>query len=62
MINRLADLDLRYVLDIEAIKQILLLEQQGHLARGFTKLLRSKRERAPRGLRSVQRSVEVLNG
>jgi hypothetical protein len=62
VINRLADLDPRYVLDIEAIKEILLLEQQGHLARGFTKLLRSKRKGAPRGLRSVQRSVEVLNG
>ena len=61
VISQLSGIDPQYVIDMETIKEILLLEQKGNLARGWTKLLRSKREWAPRGLRSVQRSVEVLN-
>jgi hypothetical protein len=33
---------------METIKEILLLEQQGNLARGWTILLRSKRSRHPK--------------
>jgi hypothetical protein len=47
VINRLADLDPKYVIDMETIKEILLLEQKGNLARGFANLLRSKRNRHP---------------
>ena len=47
IVNRLADLDPQYVIDMETIKEILLLEQQGNLARGFAKLLLSKRVRHP---------------
>ena len=35
------------MIDIETIKEILLLEQQRSLSRGWTNLLRSKRSRHP---------------
>ena len=47
VIHQLGDLDPQYVIDMETIKEILLLEQQGNPARGFAKLLRSKRVRHP---------------
>ena len=47
IVNRLADLDPQYVIDMETIKEILRLEQQGNLARGVAKLLHSKRIRHP---------------
>ncbi len=45
--NQLADLDPQYVIDMETIKEILLLEQQGSLSRGWTNLLRLKRNGHP---------------
>ena len=47
VINRLGGLDPQYVVDMETIKEILLLEQRGTLARGVANLLRSKRIRHP---------------
>ncbi len=47
VINQLGDLDPQYVIDMETIKEILLLGQQENLARGFAVLLRSKRIRHP---------------
>jgi len=47
VINRLADLDPKYVIDMETIKEILLLKKQGNLGRGLANLLRSKRNRHP---------------
>ena len=47
IVNQLVDLDPQYSIDMETIKEILLLEQQGNLARGWTILLRSKRSRHP---------------
>ncbi len=40
VITKLGDLDPQYVIDMETIKEILLLEQQENLSRGFAKLLR----------------------
>ncbi len=57
IVNRLADLDPQYVIDMETIKEILLLEQQGNIARGIAKLLRSKRIRHPKAYDSYR---EVL--
>ena len=47
MVNQLGDLDPQYVIDMEIVKEILLLEQQGNLSRGYAILLRSKRHRHP---------------
>ncbi len=47
VINQLGELDPQYVIDMETIKEILLLEQHENLRRGFAKLLRSKRKRHP---------------
>ena len=47
VVSQLGDLDPQYVIDMETIKEILLLEQQENLNRGFTNLLRSKRKRHP---------------
>ena len=57
MINRLADLDPRYVIDVETIKEILLLEQQGNLTRGFSNLLRSKRNRHPGAYEAYRKAL-----
>ena len=45
--NQLGDLDPQYVIDMETIKEILLLQQQGNLGRGYANLLHSKRHRHP---------------
>ncbi len=47
IVNQLADLDPQYVIDMETIKEILLLEQEGNPPRGFAILLRSKRKVHP---------------
>ena len=47
VIDQLGGLDPQYVIDMETIKEILLLRQQGNLARGSAVLLRSKRIRHP---------------
>jgi len=47
VVNQLGDLDPQYVIDMETVKEILLLEQQGNFARGYAILLRSKRHRHP---------------
>lgn len=45
VVNQLGDLDPQYVIDMETIKEILLLEQQENLSGGYANLLRSKRHR-----------------
>ncbi len=57
VINELADLDPQYVIDMETIKEILLLEQQGNLARGFAVLLRSKRIRHPKAYAAYREAL-----
>lgn len=61
VINQLADLDPQYVIDMETLKEILLLEQQGNLARGFANLLRSKRNRHPEAYNAYREALH-LNG
>ncbi len=61
VINQLGDLDPQYVIDMETIKEILLLGQQGNLARGFVVLLRSKRIRHPKAY-AAYREVFGLGG
>ncbi len=45
--NQLGDLDPQYKIDMETIKEILLLQQKENLGRGWINLLRSKRHRHP---------------
>jgi hypothetical protein len=62
VINRLADIDPQYVIDMEAIKEILLLEQKGNLARGFANLLRSKRNRYPQAYEAYREALDLDRG
>lgn len=62
VINRLADLDPQYVIDMETIKEILLLEQQGSLGRGFSNLLRSKRVRHPEAYEAYREALNSDRG
>ena len=57
--NQLADLDPQYVIDMETIKEILLLEQQGNLSRGWTNLLRSKRVRHPEAYEAYREALNL---
>ena len=57
VINRLGDLDPQYAVDMETIKEILLLEQQGTLARGVANLLRSKRIRHPKAYAAYREAL-----
>lgn len=59
MINRLADLNPQYVIDIETIQEILLLEQQGSLARGFATLLRLKKHRHPEAYVAYREALDL---
>ena len=59
VINQLGDLDPRYAVDMETIKEILLLEQQGNLARVWTKLLRSKRLRHPEAYEAYREALNL---
>ncbi len=45
--KQLWELESQYVIDMETIKEILLLEQQRNLVSGLNKLLRSKRVKHP---------------
>ncbi len=56
-INQLGDLDPQYVIDMETIREILLLEQQENLAIGFVKLLRSKRKRHPEAYEAYREAL-----
>ncbi len=59
VINQLGDLDPQYVIDMETIKEILLLGQQGNLARGFVNLLRSKRIRYPKAYAAYREALSL---
>ena len=59
VINQLGDLDPRYAVDIETIKEILLLEQQGTPARVWTKLLRSKKVRHPEAYEAYREALDL---
>ncbi len=59
VINQLGDLDPQYVIDMETIKEILLLGQQGNLARGFAVLLRSKRIRHPEAYAAYREALSL---
>jgi hypothetical protein len=58
-VNQLGDLDPQYVTDMETIKEILLLEQQENLTRGFAKLLRSKRVRHPEAYEAYREALDL---
>jgi hypothetical protein len=62
VINRLADLDPRYVIDMETIKEILHLEEKWNLARRFTNLLRSKRNRHPGAYEAYREALNSDRG
>jgi hypothetical protein len=57
VINQLADLDPQYAIDMETIEEILLLKQQGNIARGFAVLLRSKRIRHPKAYEAYREAL-----
>ncbi len=59
VVNQLGDLDPQYVIDMETIKEILLLEQQENLTRGFAKLLRSKSKRHPEAYESYREALDL---
>ncbi len=59
IINQLMDLDPQYVIDMETIKEILLLEQQEDLSRGFAKLLRSKKKRHPEAYEAYREALDL---
>lgn len=59
VIHQLGDLDPQYVIDMETIKEILLLEQQRTLARGVANLLRSKRIRYPKAYAAYREVLDL---
>ncbi len=56
-VNQLGDLDPQYAIDMKTIKEILLLEQQGDLANGFTNLLHSKRVKLRHSVSIIRMSM-----
>lgn len=58
-VNQFGDLDPQYVIDMETIKEILLLEQEGNLSRGWTTLLRSKRNRHPEAYEAYREALDL---
>ena len=59
VLNQLADLDPQNVIDMETIKEILLLKQQRILSRGGITLLRSKRVRHPEAYNAYREALNL---
>lgn len=59
VISHLGDLDPQYMVDMETIKEVLLLGQRRALTRGVSNLLRSKKTRHPKAYAAYREALGV---